>query len=335
MTVLSAAYAAVARARRRSYERHPERCRRLCRPVVSVGNLSVGGSGKTPAVAHIARRLVAAGEHPSILTRGYRRAEPTDGVLVVGDGRRILADLPRAGDEPLMLARAVPGAAVLVGADRYLSGVLAERRLGCSVHLLDDGFQHVRLHRDVDIVLIRPQDLHDEVLPAGRLREERAALRRADAIVINGALRLADGREAARSGQAGGPGGEGDVAEARAFAEATGVDALFEARTWLQSAPVPKPVLALAGIARPRRFFDLLAASGSDLLLLPIQDVFGWRDRINVPGVVNDENWTWRMLWPSDRLLDDEEPRERAQTLREMCERHGRAPVGLPGDRTR
>jgi tetraacyldisaccharide 4'-kinase len=263
MRWLSAAYAAVARARRRSFERHPDRQRHLQRPVISVGNIAVGGSGKTPAVAHIAQLLAAAGERPAILTRGYRRREPTDGVLVVSDGRRIRADLPRAGDEPLMLARALPEAAVLVGADRYLAGLLAERRFDCTVHLLDDGFQHVQLHRDIDIVLVAPEDLHDQVLPAGRLREDLSALACADAIVVNTNAEV----------------------DAQSLAAEIGVATVFQARTRLGSprvsaisvgaelarpegarserpAPAHTRILALAGIARPWRFFDLLAASG-------------------------------------------------------------------------
>jgi tetraacyldisaccharide 4'-kinase len=262
MRWLSAAHAAVARARRRSFERHPDRQRHLQRPVISVGNIAVGGSGKTPAVAHIAQLLAAAGERPAILTRGYRRREPTDGVLVVSDGRRIRADLPRAGDEPLMLARALPDAAVLVGADRYLAGLLAERRFDCTVHLLDDGFQHVQLHRDIDIVLVAPEDLHDHVLPAGRLREDLSALVYADAIVVNTNAEV----------------------DAQSLAAEIGVATVFQARTSLGpprvravcvgaelarpegarsegAVPAHTRILALAGIARPWRFFDLLAVS--------------------------------------------------------------------------
>ncbi len=244
MNLLSAAYAAVARARRARYERDPGRRHRLQRPVISVGSVSVGGSGKTPAAADVARVLLAAGERPAILTRGYRRRQPTDGALVVSDGSRVRADVARAGDEPLMLARALPGVAVLVGADRYLSGVLAERRLGCTVHVLDDGFQHVRLHRDIDIVLVAPGDLHDRVLPAGRLREDTAALKRADAIVVN----------------------EPGTAEVAAIVQQTGVEAAFTADVRLAPpAATENPsgaVFAVAGIARPRRFFDMLSAAG-------------------------------------------------------------------------
>ncbi len=103
----------------------------------------MGGRGKTPVVAYVARLLVEAGERPAILSRGYGRRRQEDGVVVVSDGRHLLADLDRSGDEPLMLARTVPGAAVLVCERRALAGALAERRFGATVHVLDDGFQHV------------------------------------------------------------------------------------------------------------------------------------------------------------------------------------------------
>ena len=100
---------------------------------------------------------------------------------MVSDGTRVIAGLDDAGDEPLMLARALPGVPVLVGADRYLSGRLAERRLGATVHILDDGFQHLELARDVDLLLLAEDDLHDRPLPAGRLRERLDAATAADA----------------------------------------------------------------------------------------------------------------------------------------------------------
>jgi tetraacyldisaccharide 4'-kinase len=269
MRWLSAAYAAVARARRRSFERHPDRQRHLQRPVISVGNIAVGGSGKTPAVAHIAQLLAAAGERPAILTRGYRRREPTDGVLVVSDGRRIRADLPRAGDEPLMLARALPEAAVLVGADRYLAGLLAERRFDCTVHLLDDGFQHVQLHRDIDIVLVAPEDLHDQVLPAGRLREDLSVLACADAVVVNTNAEVDAQSLAAEIGVATvfqartrrGPPRVRAVCVGAELARPEVISVGAELARPEGAAPATR-ILALAGIARPRRFFDLLAASG-------------------------------------------------------------------------
>ena len=115
---LSQAYGAAAAWRRAWYARDPSRRRQLQRPVVSVGNLRVGGSGKTPIVEYIARLLLQAGKRPAVLTRGYGRRIVQDGVTVVSDGTRVIAGLDEAGDEPLMLARALPGETVLVGADR-------------------------------------------------------------------------------------------------------------------------------------------------------------------------------------------------------------------------
>jgi tetraacyldisaccharide 4'-kinase len=158
---------------------------RLRQPVVSVGNIAMGGRGKTPAVACIARLLVAAGERPAILSRGYGRRTVEDGAVIVSDGTHLRADVDRAGDEPLLLARAVPGAAVVVCDQRAVAGALAERVLAATVHILDDGFQHHALARDVDIVLVRAADLDDRRVPFGRLREPLSPLRRADAIVAD------------------------------------------------------------------------------------------------------------------------------------------------------
>src|SRR5262249_45523942 len=151
--------------RRRWYARDPARTRRLVRPVVSVGNLRVGGSGKTPGVAHLARLLVERGERPALLMRGYAGARKAPGVTVVSNTQHLLADVAAAGDEAYMLARSLPGVPVLVGADRYLSGSHAEREFDVTVHLLDDGFQHLRLTRQVDLLLVDPGDLKDRVLP--------------------------------------------------------------------------------------------------------------------------------------------------------------------------
>jgi len=124
-------------------------CQRRSVPTVSVGNIAMGGRGKTPVVAHIARLLIEAGERPAILSRGYRRRRPEDGAVIVSDGTHILADIDRSGDEPLMLARMVPGAAVVVCEVRTVAAALASRVLRTTVNLLDDGFQHRAMRRDV------------------------------------------------------------------------------------------------------------------------------------------------------------------------------------------
>ena len=192
MSIASAIYARMASARRRAWEQ-PGRQRRLRRPVISVGNLRVGGTGKTPVVASIARMLADMGERPAVLSRGYARRRPVDGVVVVSDGVHVRADLDRSGDEPLMLAKSIPGVAVLVGQDRYLAGRLAEERLGVTVHVLDDGFQHLPLARDTDLVLVTPEDVRDgRTLPAGRLRESLETARQAHALLVQRLHKEAD-----------------------------------------------------------------------------------------------------------------------------------------------
>ncbi len=239
--MLDRLYTHLARARRRYYQRRPDRRRRLARPVVSVGNLTVGGSGKTPAVAEIARLLLHAGERPSILSRGYRRLKPSDGVVVVSDGQTVRAGVEESGDEPLMLARAVDGAVVLVGSSRYVAGRLAESRFGCTVHLLDDGFQHLALMRDVDLLVTPPEDFGDvATLPFGRFREPLDAAASADALLVP------------------------DADEAAALAVSTRLH-VTPAFTFQRSIGGPggtDPVFAFAGIAKPAAFFDALHRAG-------------------------------------------------------------------------
>ena len=169
--MLNLLYSRIARARRRYYQRRPYLRRRLAAPVISIGNLTVGGSGKTPLAAEIARMLLEMGERPSILSRGYARKIVDEGVVIVSDGSRVLTGVERSGDEPQMLARAVPRAAVLVSSSRYAAGRIAENRLGCTVHVLDDGFQHFDLMRDIDL-LVAPDvvrgDAHASFRPASR-----------------------------------------------------------------------------------------------------------------------------------------------------------------------
>jgi tetraacyldisaccharide 4'-kinase len=173
-------------------------------------------------------------------------------VTVASDGRRVLEETPRTGDEPQMLARALPGVPVLVASDRYLAGRLAERRFGATVTLLDDGFQHLALARTIDLLLVDPQDLDERVLPSGRLREPLSAARSADAVLVHGS-----------------------AAEAERVAGALGVGTAFTVRRCYGVLRAIRPaggppgvrrngtrVLAAAGIARPERFFAALRDQG-------------------------------------------------------------------------
>ncbi len=251
LRLASALYAGAAGWRREWYAGHPDRRKRLTRPVVSVGNLSVGGSGKTPTVAAVARLLLSRGERPAILSRGYRRRHRERGVTVVSDGARVLADVARAGDEPLMLARMLDGVSVLVGADRHRSGRVAEDELGATVHILDDGFQHLPLARDVELLLVDEADLADAPLPAGRLRESPGTAQVADAILtfatdpdVQARLRrlCPDGRFFTMRRTLGAPRPVGG-----------GGPAPVEAGT---------PAFVLTGVARPARFVGDAVAAG-------------------------------------------------------------------------
>jgi tetraacyldisaccharide 4'-kinase len=236
--VLSALYAAAVRRRREYFAARPHVRRRLRRPVISIGNLAMGGRGKTPVVAATARMLMEMGERPSVLSRGYARRAAEDGVVVVRDARDIRADLDRSGDEPLMLARLLPGAIVMASADRYLAGVLAERHFGATVHLLDDGFQHLSLDRDVDIVIVAREDVERPLtIPSGRLREPL------DTLVAANAILTAD-----------------DDVEVEAAAEAE--IPVFRLRRSLEAPARAEAAFAVAGIAGPDRFFGDLRAAG-------------------------------------------------------------------------
>ena len=271
LTLLGRLYDEAAWRRRRWYGRRPEARRRLARPVVSVGALAVGGSGKTPLVAWLARLLVEMGERPAILSRGYGRADPVEGAAVVRDFQRTVGSLAIAGDEPWMLARALDGVAVVVAPDRHLAGRLAEARLGATVHLLDDGFQHLQLERGTDLVLLSAADLDEPwVLPAGPLRERLATARGADAVLL-----VDVPAERGARVQAG-------LRPARLFHASRRVGAVRVRRPGGEAGRLDPGtrVAAVAGVARPERFFDDLRASGFDVArALAFSDHHRYRSR--------------------------------------------------------
>jgi tetraacyldisaccharide 4'-kinase len=248
---ISAAYGRVAGLRRAWYSRRPDRRRRLDRPVISVGNLVVGGSGKTPVVASIAELLRQSGERPAILSRGYGRRSAGEAVVIVSDGTRVLVPATVSGDEPQMLARALTGIPIVVSAERYEAGLVAQEQFGATVMILDDGFQHLRLARDIDLLVVSAEDLGQRVLPAGTLRESLTAARSADALLVPGATQDAV-----------------EVSARLGVAQKFTVGAHYGAPRSVRPYGVPLtmridgPVMAVAGIARPQRFFGALRDSG-------------------------------------------------------------------------
>jgi tetraacyldisaccharide 4'-kinase len=234
---LSAIYGAVVGARNALYDRRWLRSRSLNGFVISVGNLSTGGSGKTPFVILLGEILKARGIRFDVLSRGYGRK--TRGALLVDPG----GPAQDFGDEPLLISRRLQ-APVIVGEDRYEAGRFAEARFGPQIHLLDDGFQHRGLARDFDIVLVTPEDARDHLLPAGRLREPLDSLKRADAVVLT----------------------SGASADSFPLANKT----VWRVRRGIIRTQVPPRPVVFCGIARPQSFVLQLRAAGID----PVAEAF-------------------------------------------------------------
>jgi tetraacyldisaccharide 4'-kinase len=168
------------------YSRGLKKVRRLPCRVVCIGNLTLGGSGKTPVTLMSARLVREAGRRLVILSRGYKRIQKKGDVVIVSDGVKVLATPAEAGDEPFLLARSLPGVPVVVSADRFAGGCAAMERFTPDAILLDDGFQHWGLARDCDIVCLdatRPLK-NLRLFPRGTLRELPSALRRAQAVIF-------------------------------------------------------------------------------------------------------------------------------------------------------
>jgi tetraacyldisaccharide 4'-kinase len=183
--LLSRAYAGGIRARNKGFDNGLLRQRRLSCPVLSVGNLTVGGSGKTPMTVYLVEMLTQAGCRPAVISRGYKgKSEKAGGV--VSDGRNVLLGPDQAGDEPFMMAMQLKYVPFLVGADRYAAGKLAITRFSPDIIVLDDAFQHRHLYRDMDLVLLDATVGFGNgyLLPRGILRETKHALHRADAVVL-------------------------------------------------------------------------------------------------------------------------------------------------------
>lgn len=243
-------------ARRRRF--HGRRARRLPRPVVSIGNLHWGGAGKTPLVAAVAAHCRDGGHQVAILTRGY--GGRGRGIRFAGRGDGPLLGPEEVGDEPVLLARELPGVAVVVGGDRFEAGrrALAELEPSPDLFLLDDGFSHVRLARDIDILAFPAADpfAGGRLLPGGRLREPLAASRHADAAVVTGAAPPL-GNELAEALAPFGFGGRGFAAETVAR------PARLESG---QELAPPAPVLAVSGLARHTSFHQLARRAGFEIV---------------------------------------------------------------------
>lgn len=248
----SITYSLIQRLRLYLYEKDMLRKKRLPRPVISIGNITVGGTGKTPVTAYIAHYLLEKGLKVAVLSRGYGGAFEGK-IAVVSDGKQLFHSAEECGDEPFLLAKTLPGLMVVIGSDRHAAGMLAMEELSPHIFLLDDGYQHLRLHRDLNILLLDQKNPFGNgwTLPAGLLREPQDAVKRSDLTILT---RCSDGG---------------------ALPESLQGKAVFKSRHRLSYAlPLTggetvclesfqdKKILAFAGIGAPESFFEGLRKKG-------------------------------------------------------------------------
>lgn len=243
------------------YNRQILKSVKLSCPVISVGNITVGGTGKTPCVIWLAKMLQRRGYRPAVISRGYggKNVKP---VNIVSDGKNILLGAEEAGDEPMLIARSLPGIPVITGAKRVLTGPLAIEQFGANVLICDDAFQHRQIIRDVDVVLLdaeRPLG-NGHLLPRGELREPVESLHRADCIILT----RAQSSTSVHAGVAriAGASGTPIFRAAHRFKEM-----IREDKKSLLPGDLPsKKVCAFCGIAKPASFKKLLLDTGAQIL---------------------------------------------------------------------
>ncbi len=263
--------------------------RRAAVPVVSIGNLSVGGTGKTPATIYVAGLLLDLGYRVGVLSRGYRRE--STGTLLVADSKRILATVAESGDEPLLLARRLPGAPVVVDEDRFRGAAFMVQSCPVEVIVLDDGFQHRGLERDCDLVLLdatAPRSAY-RIFPYGSLRESVAGLRRAD-LVLWTRTELSSPPDALVDRLV-----EYDVLqvtsrmEAQAQLQAVGAGPDLTAKELRE-----RHIVAFCGVAQPHTFYHALMKLGlepEEVRYFPDHHRYSATDLAQLAALAVDEGW--------------------------------------------
>jgi tetraacyldisaccharide 4'-kinase len=262
LRLLSLLYGLALRLRHLFYVRALFRQEKLEQRVISVGNITLGGTGKTPTVMQIAGMLLNHQLRPVVISRGYGRSTESD-LVVVSDGRGVLVDAKTGGDEPVLIGSKLTGVPVVVDGNRCRAARYAQRAFGTDTVILDDGFQHLRLRRDLDIVLIDAADPFGsgKLFPAGILREPLSALERAHAVLITGADRGGDLGSL-----------KGVIrrhTRAKIFTSRLAPADLIDITTG-ETRPISTlrdtGVLAFAGIARPDAFVSTLRALGAKVV---------------------------------------------------------------------
>jgi tetraacyldisaccharide 4'-kinase len=257
LTVASAGYRGALALRERLYRLGMLRSRRLSCPVISIGNLTLGGSGKTPVAALAVSTLQALGARPAVVSRGYGRH--SRGLRVVSDRAGIRLRAREGGDEPVLLAERLPGVPVVVGESRYEAGRVAVERLGADAVVVDDGYQHRALHKDLEVLVVGGREPwgNGRLFPRGRLREPLTAIGRAHLVVVtNATATVRDVAATIRRHNDRAPlvsAGYELEGVRRAGAEAAQPGARVAGHR----------LLAFAGLASPRGFAETVAATGA------------------------------------------------------------------------
>lgn len=257
LKLCAALYAVIMQLRAMAYKYGVFPVKRLPLPVISVGNITLGGTGKTPTVLMIARGLLTRGKRVAVLTRGYGGSLEGE-TRIVSDGESLLLTAAEAGDEPCLLAASLPGLMVVMGSDRYRAGCLAVEKLSPDCFILDDGFQHQRLHRDLDILLLDSTMPFGNgwTLPAGFLREPPSVACRADLVILT-RCHEADSTVAGLPEQ---------IPFCRSSHTLTGYTSLAGGELRPFRELKGKRIVAFCGIANPAAFFDGVEANGLPLV---------------------------------------------------------------------
>lgn len=255
------------RGREVAYEKGLLTIHRLPRPTVCIGNITVGGTGKTPLVMRLASDLLEKGLRPAILLRGYKREKNSPRPVLVRGPKAILAKVQESGDEAMELARRLPGACVGVGANRYAAGMMILKQFPVDCFIMDDGFQHYQLHRDLNIVALDVTDPWGggRLLPAGLLRESPEALKRANLVVLTRTGLVAPDRLSVLKEEVStflNP--PASVLESRH--EPRCLMNLSDQKEAALSKLKGKQVLVVSGIANPRAFESSLSGLGADIV---------------------------------------------------------------------
>jgi tetraacyldisaccharide 4'-kinase len=262
LRVLSIPYAGIVNLKNLLYDRAMLKPRQAPCRVVCIGNLTAGGTGKTPLVIMTARMLADHDVKVAVVTRGYRRR--SGGTLVVSDGSTMIAP-DRAGDEPHLIASSLPGIPVVVGGDRYRVAMLACERFKPNTIILDDGFQHRRLYRDVDILAMDANDPvgSEFLLPRGLLREPHRNMKRAKAVVFTRTTDRVARDRAERTIRY----YDKTIPIVWSRVEATGLRRPGEHERQPASSLAGKNVAALSNVAEPESFYGLLEQLGAAIVL--------------------------------------------------------------------